>query len=354
MPTIDDADTVDLRTVAVPASAVPAPAVALAAPVTNAMPNRCLREQVSRQLQAVPMLPLPGGGATLERWRGLAKMAAQDVCLAKVLEAHHDALAILSEIIGGEFEPPAGALAVWAAEPPDARVTYAPTSGNCGTLSGTKAWCSGADLVDEALVTAHSGQGRVLVRVLLSQPGVSGVDDSWRAVGMSRVNSGRVTFCGARATQVGPPEAYLERPGFWHGGAGISACWYGAATAIAETLRADPRVEGDPLAQVHLGAIDIALRSCRATLRQLAATIDADPLEPHVLDVIRARSLVERACTQVIDRVGRALGPGPLCADADHALRCADLAVFIRQSHGDRDWAAIGRGVSGERDPWTL
>ncbi len=349
MPTTDDADTFACETHAVPGSAA-----ALAGPIADAVWPRSLREEVSRHLQAVPGLPLPGGGATLERWRALAEIAAQDVCLAKVLEAHHDALAILSEIEPRGIESRRGVLAVWAAEPTNARVTYAPTAGNCGTLSGTKAWCSGADLVDEALVTAHSDQGRVLVRVALSQPGVSDVDDSWKAVGMSRVNSGRVTFCAARATLLGRPEAYLERPGFWHGGAGIAACWYGAATAIAETLRADPRVKDDPLTQLHLGAIDIALQSCRATLRQLAATIDAYPLQPHALHVTRARSLVERACTQVIDRVGRALGPAPLCADAQHALRCADLAVFIRQSHGDRDWAAIGRGVSGERDPWTL
>ena len=373
MPTADDVDTVafgtrrmrrarptnDGGTVETPSAhramppPVPASAGAIAAGLVNAS-RRSLREEVIRHLQVVPTLPLPGGGATLARWRALAGMAAQDVCLAKVLEAHHDALAILSEIGPGDDQAPEGLLAVWAAEPPDARLIYTPTSGQGGTLSGTKAWCSGADLVDEALVTAHSDQGRVLVCVALSQTGVSGVDDSWKAVGMARVNSGRVSFSGARATPVGPPEAYLDRPGFWHGGAGIAACWYGAATAIAETLRTDPRVQKDAFAQVHLGAIDIALQSCRAMLRQLAATIDAEPAQPHVLGVIRARSLVERSCTRVIDRVGRALGPAPLCADADHAQRCADLAVFIRQSHGERDWAAIGKGVSAEPDPWQL
>lgn len=302
----------------------------------------------------MPALPFPGGGDTLSRWRGLAALAAADVCLAKVMEAHYDAQAILHEL---QARAPSdrGLYAVWAAEPPDARLVFVEDEdpGGAGQLHGVKAWCSGAGLVDRALVTAHAGTRRVLVEVDMAQATVCPTDDDWHAVGMARVHSGRVTFDGARGTRVGMPGAYLERPGFWHGGAGIAACWFGAACAIAEPLRRHPRAVRDPHAAAHLGAIDVALCAAAAVLRETAARVDSAPGSPHVEAVMRARALIERVAIGVIDRVGRALGPAPLCEDAAHARRCADLAVFVRQSHAERDWAVIGH-AAGAGAGWTL
>jgi hypothetical protein len=36
---------------------------------------------------------------------------------------------------------------------------------------------------------------------------------------------------------LGTRDEYLQRPGFWHGGAGIAAVWFGAAAALAERMR---------------------------------------------------------------------------------------------------------------------
>src|SRR5471032_505335 len=44
--------------------------------------------------------PPPGHGATLERWRMLAMVAAYGLSLAKLYEGHTDAMAILSELAG--------------------------------------------------------------------------------------------------------------------------------------------------------------------------------------------------------------------------------------------------------------
>ena len=51
-------------------------------------------------------LPLPGRGQTWERWAALAKLAEQDLCLARLAEGHADAVAILAEL--GAGPPPAG------------------------------------------------------------------------------------------------------------------------------------------------------------------------------------------------------------------------------------------------------
>lgn len=73
---------------------------------------------------------------------------------------------------------------------------------------------------------------------------------------MLGIPTGNVHFANAPARLLGAPEFYLQRPGFWHGGAGIAACWYGAAAAIAEHVRRSPRVANNPFAAAHLGAID--------------------------------------------------------------------------------------------------
>lgn len=330
-------------------------------PATRSAASGDLRRAALKVLKSHPSLPLPGGGRTLERWRELASIAGRDVCLIKVLEAHYDAQAILAEL-GAEPLAPDVLLAVWAAEPPDARLEFrhAADAGAQGrtvegaTVEGDKAWCSGADVVDEALITCHIGEHQQLARVRLSAPGITRDDSAWQAVGMARVVSGRVHFSNVPAHAVGAASAYLHRPGFWHGGAGIAACWWGAAVAIAEPLRRSPRIARDMLAAAHLGAIDVALSAVRDMLVQTASAIDAAPGESHQRRVLRLRSLTEQACSDVIERVGRALGPGPLCQDRAHAQRCADLAVFLRQSHAERDWAALGQAAAGDETPWTL
>ena len=64
------------------------------------------------------VLPLPGGGRTAERWAVLAAVAERNLTVARVLEAHCDALAILAE--AGD-PPPDGTWGVFAAEAPGHR-----------------------------------------------------------------------------------------------------------------------------------------------------------------------------------------------------------------------------------------
>jgi hypothetical protein len=48
----------------------------------------------------------------------------------------------------------------------------------------------------------------------------------------------------------------------------------------------------------------------------------------------------------VIDHATRALGAGPLCRNARFARALADLPVFLRQSHAQRDLAALGERLA--------
>lgn len=314
--------------------------------------GRCMRELIEHELAAPP---LPGHGKTIERWRVLATVAAHDLCLAKLYEAHADALAILAELQSNDV--PQGMWAVWCAEPPDGRVTVRPgLTPSAAVIDGIKRWCSGAGIVDRALVSAWSANGApCLVAVDLRQPAVEVMLGEWHAVGMAATASNSVRFEGAAARQIGEPGQYVNRAGFWPGGAGIAACWYGAAAEIARRLYEAPRLDAHGLA--HLGAVDVALRSTRALMYETAQRIDAQPTTSHRNAAMRLRLAVEHAVDEVLRRVPRALGPAPLCNDSAMARLMADLPVFIRQSHAERDLAALGewlRESPAETTPWQL
>lgn len=289
-------------------------------------------------------LPPPGGGGTPARFDVLATLARASVTVARVVEAHCDALAILHEAGG---PTPDGTWGVFAAEAPGTRV--AATPGPHGwTLSGTKPWCSLADRVDHALVTAFVDDGRRLFRVALRQPGVR-VDapDGWVSRGLRTVTSTATHFTATPAEPVGDTGWYLTRPGFAWGGIGVAACWYGGAEGVADALRRVAASRTRALDEMHLGAVDVELHAARTALAHAAAVIDAaDATDPAVL-ALRTRSVVAAAAERVLYHVGHALGPAPLTFDADHAGQVADLEIYLRQHHGERDLSSLGTALLG-------
>ncbi|WEK28913.1 MAG: acyl-CoA dehydrogenase [Candidatus Pseudomonas phytovorans] len=298
------------------------------------------------QAQQLDLLPLPGQGHTLERWRALARVGGCDLGLAKLYEGHTDALAILAEC-GATHLAHDGIWGVWAAEPPDARARIVARDGERVRLQGCKAWCSGALQIDRALLTAWEDDQPQLVAVELSHPSQRIQAEHWQAVGMACTASVNVEFDDSPGLAVGAPGQYLSRPGFWQGGAGIAACWYGAAEALAGYLRehcSKPRP--DPHAEAHLGAVDAALYGARAALRECAAWIDQHPQADASFVVRRTRAQIEQAVEQVIQHVGRALGATPFCRSSHFARLSADLPVYLRQSHAERDLAELGRQVA--------
>jgi alkylation response protein AidB-like acyl-CoA dehydrogenase len=215
-------------------------------------------------------------------------------------------------------------------------------------LDGTKMWCSGAGICTHALVTARLGAGgRGLFAVDLSDAKVCPLPSTWRNPGMAESDTRSVQFHNARAVAVGAPGEYLDRPGFWHGAIGVGACWLGGARAVAEPLyERAARESVDPHTLAHLGAVDAAIAAAEATLVSAACQVDADPSNREnraELTARRARAVVETAVAEAITRTGRALGAAPLAQDARHVARVADLTMYVRQSHAERDLEQLGR-----------
>ena len=104
-----------------------------------------------------------------------------------------------------------------------------------------------------------------------------------------------------------------------------------------------------------MGAIDAALSSSAAALREAAAWIDQHPRADARQQALRVRAVVEEAALRVLHHAGRATGAGLLCRDPRFARAMADLPVYLRQSHAERDLAALG-GLLADAgdDPWPL
>jgi alkylation response protein AidB-like acyl-CoA dehydrogenase len=305
--------------------------------------ERLVQAQASGELE----LPLPGRGATARRHEVLKSWGARDLSFARMAEAHTDALAILAA--AGRPARAGSLYGVWASDGSAARVTYSRSANGDWELQGAKPFCSGANFLTAALVTAQGAAGIMLLDVALDDTRIRPQPSAWASAALAdtgtvAVDFDRVSVSAAHA--VGGPNWYLSRPGFWHGAIGPAACWAGGALSLIEAATALARK--DPHSRAQVGALQSLGWALNAYLDQSGREIDADPADRHGEARVRAlkvRHLIERACTEVLDRFGRATGPQLLAHDAQVARQHAALALYIRQCHAERDLETIPTGA---------
>src|SRR5699024_9859025 len=184
--------------------------------------------------RTLPATLRPGSDGTVAVWELLATVASRDLRLARAIEPHLDALAILAQAgLAPDDVVTDGVRASWgvfAAEGPAATLAaQASDDGRVVLLDGTKPWCSLADRLAAAA-------------------------EKWVARGLTEIPSTGLELTAVPAVAVGAPGWYLERPGFAWGGAGVAACWYGGAVGLARTLREQVERRSDAeLLLMHLG-----------------------------------------------------------------------------------------------------
>ncbi|MCD2197629.1 acyl-CoA dehydrogenase family protein [Actinomycetospora endophytica] len=284
---------------------------------------------------------------TLTNWQILAQVAERDLNVARLAEGHLDAATTVADL-GGTAVTPGSLWGVWASDGASGSEIRGRWEAGSWRLSGAKAWCSGADRCTHALVTADAPDGDRLFAVDLSEPGFSRADDTWQGIGMRSCGTTAVRFDDVPARAVGEPGEYLWRPRFWHDAVGVAAVWFGGALGASGPLRARSDGGGDEHDAAHRGHIDAALGAAGAALREAAAAItDPGARAESILTArrraLRVRAVVEAAVETAVRSTGRATGPRPLAQDAVHARHVADLEVYVRQSHAERDLAALGR-----------
>ncbi|MDQ6796690.1 MAG: acyl-CoA dehydrogenase [Actinomycetota bacterium] len=294
-------------------------------------------------------LPRPGDGRTAQRWAAFAAWAQRDLTLARLAEGHCDAVSILAE--GGRL-PAAGMLyGVWAARSGDTATRL--RRGPDGlVMTGTVRFCSGATSLDRALVVADqpgdATGGPLLVEVALPDGRVRPRPEIWQTAAMDAADSQDVDFDDvpvAPTNVVGDPGWYTTRPGFAVGGGGVAAVWWGGAVGVVDRVSSHLGDVPDAHQLAHLGELHALLQAADALLGRTAAAIDAEPGADHRLAVAILRSGVEHCVRAVLDQAPRMVGPAPLSRDARLARALADLQLYVRQHHGERDFAALGEQV---------
>lgn len=289
--------------------------------------------------------------ALVGRWSVMATVGGVDLTVARALEPHVDALSILEEAGSPLLQHADRHIwGVFAAESAGARLTAEQVGGRW-VVDGSKPWCSLPRLADRALTTAWtSPTTRRLFAVRTGEAEVG--DDPWVARGLTAVGSPTLTFRRAEAVPVGDDDWYLSRAGFAAGGVRVAAIWFGAAVALGRGLRtAAGRRAVDQIGLMHLGAVEASLHQARAVLADAATRLHLGPsgnsqASPALAIVaLHARRSVRAAAEDVLARTAHALGPSPLVRDEHHARRVADLHVYLRQEHAQRDEAALGKHV---------
>lgn len=300
-------------------------------------------------------LPPPGGGRTRARWDALAGWGRRDLALARLAEGHTDATAILAE--AGRVPEPDALYGVWAARSGGTGARLVSSGGGRPALDGTVRFCSGARIVDRALVVAApadaSGTGMLLVDVPITGFGVRADPATWSTAAMAAADTLDVRFDDLVVPPggvVGDPGWYTTRPGFAAGGAGVAAVWWGGAAGVLDRIIGHLRREPDAHQLAHLGELHALLQAADALLDRVARAVDAASGADHAQEVAEVRSAVERAVREVVDRGPRIVGPAPLSRDGQLATAVADLALYVRQHHGERDHAALGAKLLAGRN----
>jgi len=306
--------------------------------------------EARRRLGDLADVPLPGGGRTSSRWQLLADLAYDDLSLARIIEGHLDAVAILDELNGrdvGEGEM----LGVWAARPEELTAT---SRRGGWVLRGRKPFCSGSTLLDAALVTATTEEGPRLFLVDATAP--RRCVGSWQPLGMAATRSETLDFDGmvvGSDAVVGPPDGYVSRPGFAQGGGGVAACWWGGAVALLEDLRLGLTRRPGDLADAAWAAAAVQVDGAGLILRSAAATIDRDPADATVAALAAARSRCGAATAgrAVLGAAAAHLGTSVLGTDFKVGRRVADLTTYLTQ-HRESALLDLGRRLGGHA--WRL
>jgi len=295
-----------------------------------------------------------GTGDTAGRLEVLSRIGRSDLSVGRLAEAHIDARAILAE--AGRPSAPDRLHGVWAADRPRRGLVIDGWPGS-PVLHGSKDFCTGVGICDVALVTAHaSGEDRPLLVQLdlaaLRRDGQLTVDDSgWSTTAFVGTSTGSISLrhhAMDPASVIGPPGWYLDRPGFWHGALGPAAVWAGGALGVIDDALSHSSGD-DPHEAAHRGALRAVGWGLAAMMECAGGAVDADPSDATggaCSLALAFRYQVERGCREALERSAQLLGPGPLAFDATIARRHAELALYLGQSHGDRDLADLDRSWS--------
>jgi alkylation response protein AidB-like acyl-CoA dehydrogenase len=266
------------------------------------------------------------------------------LAVARLYEAHVNALQLVLRYGPASLasccarDASDGALfALWVTDPPSGGLAL-----NGHTLTGQKAFCSGAGAAGRALVTVATPEGTRMAIISL-QDGVKILPHDIKLAGMRAATTAAADFTGLTIPPdalFGDPGDYLREPVFSAGAWRGAAAALGGLTALVKLHRdtiLHRHRETDPHQQARFGQLVIQHETARLWMRNAAVRgcLEDDGNEAIVAYINLARLAVEEACLTAITLLQRGLGLQAFMAGGAPERLMRDLATYLRQPAPD-------------------
>ncbi|EDM35929.1 hypothetical protein PBAL39_23017 [Pedobacter sp. BAL39] len=218
-------------------------------------------------------------------------------------------------------------------------------------IEGSKTFCSGATLVDRALITGNISllhrTGWQMAIIDMKQIDRSKIDrESWKTLGMKASGSYKVDFSGYEIYEeelLSIPGFYLRQPYFSGGAIRFAAVQLGGAEAIAtHTLAYLKNLDrtSDPIQQLRISNMMAQLVSGRMWLDRAATHYDtwansAAEDEALIAFANMTRVSIEDICLKIMEESNRCVGARGLMHPYPLERIFRDLSFYLRQPAPD-------------------
>lgn len=295
-----------------------------------------------------------GPEALLRLLRRLHAVGRADLPLGRLFEGHVDALQIVARYGSPEQRERTHAaarqravLGVWNADLPGEPATLHDHS-----LSGGKAFASGAGLLSHALVPVDGEGGRQLLLLDLAACPPE-IDRSWwRVTGMQRSETHIVRWRDrpiAADAPVGRPGDYVREPWFGAGAIRFAAVQAGGIAAVVDRTRdhlVAQRRDGDPHQRARLADLYRVAQSAANAVATAAAAWREEDHAATLAHVAAARTAVSAAGETALALAAAAVGVQAMFVDHPLSAALADLTVYLRQPAPDLQRDRVGEAVA--------
>lgn len=288
-------------------------------------------------------------------FRILAAVGRGDLSVGRIFEGHVNALSLIQHF-GTPLQRKryfdlalrGHVFGVWNTDVPGDPVAL-----EGARLRGRKNFASGVEGINQAIITASTADGRLMI--VIPVLGLS-VDTSWwRSLGM-RASGSHVVDLGGRdidpAWILGESNDYIREPWFSAGAIRFAAVHVGGMHAVFDAvvvhLRATQR-SADPYQLHRMGRIGIAVEAGYAWLDR-AAQVWGQAQRPSGSDLVAianaARLAIESSALFVLEEAERSVGAGGFIAPHPLERLIRDLHTYLRQPNPDGALASLGSVIA--------
>jgi alkylation response protein AidB-like acyl-CoA dehydrogenase len=325
-------------------------------------------------------LGLGPGRHTYVLWMMTKELARADMSLARCWEGHVNSQVLISALANEEqkvrwFEGIVDRGDIWVAwsGEPQSKVpgqvlrfgTHLRKVNGGYVLNGTKAYATSAGHARRAILLVNaegpggarhasgSSDQLLLLTCNLDDPGVTFDSSWWNPIGMRATVSYLVRFDDlfiAAEDVIGRTGQYLDEAWQARFSPHYAATFLGGAEAAfdyaLESIKKQLR-EDDPYVAHRIAQMSLNVETAHLWLRHVAELWDSNQIEEAKLAGIRARCLIERLATEILDHCIRACGARSLVKPSPVERIYRDLSIYVRHDNCDQILATIGDQVLG-------